>query len=61
MGWGITKNLLYIQEFNQIYSEEDISLAKEVAKYIPNLKDALKSYQPFFIDTLLFIPDEYKV
>lgn len=57
----VWKALGDIEDCNIEYSEEDINLSKEVAKYIPGLKDALNMYQPFYVDTLKFIPDEYKV
>lgn len=53
-------SLSRIQEDVVKYTEYDINLAKDVFRLIPNLREILKDYQPFFIDTLLFVPDEYK-
>lgn len=49
-----------IQSIKEVYSEEDIELAKSFVKTLPELERFCKIYEGFYLDTLPFIPDEYK-
>lgn len=45
---------------NDSYLDEDVALAKEFTKTLPTIKSFCEKNQRFYLDTLPFIPDEYK-
>ena len=50
----------YIQSKDEVYSLEDIKLAQELVRRIPEMKKWISRLQPFYLDTMPFVPDEYK-
>ena len=40
--------------------EEDIALAKEYARTLPEIKPFCETKDEYYLDTIPFIPDEYK-
>ena len=57
-GWWVLAN--HIQALKEDYSEEDIRLAQDFARTIPDIKKFCESRQSFYLDCLPFVPDEYK-
>lgn len=50
-----------LHTLNQDYSEQDIALAKDFVRTLPDIKRYCKEQPSFFLDSLPFVPDEWKI
>ena len=59
-GWSLHTTVNLISDLKETYSEEDISLAKDFARTLPEVKHFCKGKDLFYLEQIPFIPDEYK-
>lgn len=59
-GWSLYTTVNLISGLKETYSEEDISLAKDFARTLPEVKHFCKGKDLFYLEQIPFIPDEYK-
>ena len=57
---GIYNVATLIDALDEDYSKEDIKLAKDLAKTLPDIIGFCEMNQKYYLDTLPFIPNEYK-
>lgn len=58
--YGLGSVASIIDASKEKYSKEDIALAQDFVRTLPELKIFCKNSQPFYLEGLPFIPDEYK-
>lgn len=59
-GFGLYSIANIIDSTKQKYSKEDMALAQDFVRTLPNLKEFCENKQSFYLENLPFIPDEYK-
>ena len=59
-GWSLWSVINTLDRVKETYSEEDIALAKEYARTLPEIKPFCETKDEYYLDTIPFIPDEYK-
>ena len=58
--YGLRSVASIIDASKETYSKEDIALAQDFVRTLPELKTFCKNNQSFYLEGLPFIPDEYK-
>jgi hypothetical protein len=58
--YGLGSVASIIDASKEKYSKEDIALAQDFVRTLPELKIFCENSQPFYLEGLPFIPDEYK-
>lgn len=59
-GYGLQSVASIIDSSDEKYSKEDIALAQDFVRTLPNLERFCKNKESFYLEGLPFIPDEYK-